>query len=335
MTGRKNYVIPVLIFIVCMAGLLCSCSGGKGEQSNKNKIAKVTRGNLQVSVESSGHIEMPHQAKLAFEIGGTVENVYVELGDKVKKGQKLAKLDSSTLERAVERAKTNLEDAWQNLSKAGPDARSLEVARNKLKQAQIALADAREKLGKATLVAPFDGEIADVMIKEGSQVAPGTASFLLVDPSKVEVTCQMKENDVSRVERGQEATVTVDALPQVKLSGRIADISIAGKSKSGVITYKTKLKIENPPSTLRSGMTCTAHIVTQRKKDVLLVPTSAVRFKEGKSVVKVIGPEGEIETRKVEIGMQTAEQTEIRSGLKEGDKVLIESVERGQEGFGL
>ncbi|MFP3974823.1 MAG: efflux RND transporter periplasmic adaptor subunit [Dehalococcoidia bacterium] len=320
------------IFLIAFT---CGCSSDESTQDSDTRTVEVTRGTLEVTGETSGHIEMPDQTNVAFEVGGTVDEVHVELGDEVKKGQKLAELETASLERSVEQAQTNLEDAWENLSQAGPDARSLEAARNQLKRAQIALEDARDKLEKAELTAPFGGEIARVMVKEGNQVAIGTVAFLLIDPSKVEVIAQIDEIDISEVERGQEATITLDALPGMELSGEVAAISRAGESVSGVVTYETKLTVDDPPASLRSGMTCTAEITTQRKEDVLLVSTLAIKYEEGKSVVKVVGPEGKTETREVEIGLQTAEQTEIKEGLQEGDKVLVESVERGGGGFGF
>jgi len=120
-----------------------------------------------------------------------------------------------------------------------------------------------------------------------------------------------------------------------ELSGKIVAISRAGQSVSGVVTYETKLTIENPSSSLRSGMTCTVKIITERKEDVLLVPTLAIKFEGGKSIVKVVGPDGKAKTKEVEIGVQIAEQTEIKAGLEEGDRVLVESVEKGGGGFGF
>lgn len=349
---KRNFLLSIVLFTIgaCLVALMCGCSSDQSKQGAETEIVEVTKGDLEISVETSGHIEMPNQTNVSFEAGGAVDKVYVELGDEVSKGQKLAELESSSLERAVEQAETNLEDALRNLSRAGPDARSLEAARNQVKRAQIALDDARDNMEKAELTAPFGGEIAKVMIEEGDQVtgssamAPGTAAFLLVDPSKVEVITQIDEIDIANVERGQEAIITVDALSEAnlqeqelsrELSGKVAAISRAGQSVSGVVTYETKLTVDNPPSALRSGMTCTAEIIIERKEDVLLVPTLAIKFEEARSIVKVVGPDGETETREVGIGVQTAEQTEIKKGLQEGDKVLVESVERGGGGFGF
>ncbi len=341
--SKRNSFLSVVLFIIgiFLVAFTCGCSSDASTQDSEAQTVKVTRGTLEVSVETSGHVDMPNQTNVAFEVGGTVDEVYVDLGDEVEKGQKLAKLETSSLERSVEQAKTNLEDAWQNLSQAGPDARSLEVARNQLKRAQIALENARDNLEKAELLAPFDGEIAKVMVEEGGQVvgssamSPGTAAFLLIDPSKVVVIAQIDEIDIAHVERGQEAAITLDAFPNLELQGEVAAISRIGESVSGVVTYETKLAVEDPPSTLRSGMTCTAEIAIERKENVLLVSTLAIKFEGGKSIVKVVGPEGETETREVEIGVQTAERTEIKEGLQEGDKVLVESVERGGGGLGF
>lgn len=344
-TKRRNFIIFVLFLLAIsvVASFVSGCAKEKTSLSPESKIVEVKRGELVKSVSSSGNLEMPHKARLSFEIGGKVDKVFVEFGDKVEKGEVLAQLETSSLERAVERARTNLEDAqtnlknaWQDLSKAGPDVRSQERAQNRVKQAEnqvkqakIDLNEALDKLEDVKITAPFSGVITEVNVKEGDVVASGSPiAFLLVDPGKVEMNIDVDEVDIAEVKVGQKATITLDSLPGKEFSGKVVDISPVGKEEKGVVSYKAKVKIENPSEELKGGMSGVAEIITERKENVLLIPNRAVRFEKGKSIVKVLVNE-KIKEREITIGEQSEEWTEVKKGLKEGDKVVIEPIRRG------
>ena len=161
--------------------------------------------------------------------------------------------------------------------------------------------------------------------------SPGAVAYLLVDPSKVEMTAWIDEVDIARVKCGQKAIITLDALPGTRLTGKVVAISPAGRSKEGVITYQTKIEIEGNTEGVKGEMTGLAQIIVEEKKDVLLVPNQAIKFEGGKSIVKVIS-NGKPQEREIEIGVQGEEWTEVIKGLKEGDKVIVESVKRLERG---
>jgi HlyD family secretion protein len=194
-------------------------------------------------------------------------------------------------------------------------------------RAQVALDVANEDLKSAVMVAPFDGAIAAVDIKEGDSISAfdyATRTVVeLVDPGEMELNAEVDEIDVPNVEPGQRAIINVDALPGVRLEGEVKSVSPVATEESGLILYKIKVGFEAPEgSGLKAGMSATADIVITGGTDVLLAPSRAIgEDSQGNPVVKVMVG-GQIEERAVVIGLSDGYQTEIISGLDEGEVVV-------------
>jgi RND family efflux transporter MFP subunit len=256
--------------------------------------------------------------------------------------------DLNKAERAWEKAKLDLEsvklsaskavlDAQQNLVKAQDALASmtvdpLEVAlkQSNLDSAKANLDDALEQLESAKegypVVAPFDGVVAEVDVAPGDDVNANTVVLKLVDPSVFEVSSSVDEIDVSQVQVGQEATVSLDALTDVELSGNVSSISSFANSQSGVVSYSVTILVTSIPSgvQLRQGMSATATITNQLATNVLLVPTKAISNSSTNPAVTVM-VNGVTEVRAVTVGESNDEYTEIVSGLNAGDEVVVTS----------
>ena len=256
--------------------------------------------------------------------------------------------DLNKAERAWEKAKLDLEsvklsaskavlDAQQNLVKAQDALASmtvdpLEVAlkQSNLDSAKANLDDALEQLESAKegypVVAPFDGVVAEVDVAPGDDVNANTVVLKLVDPSVFEVSSSVDEIDVSQVQVGQEATVSLDALTDVELSGNVSSISSFANSQSGVVSYSVTILVTSIPLgvQLRQGMSATATITNQLATNVLLVPTKAISNSSTNPAVTVM-VNGVTEVRAVTVGESNDEYTEIVSGLNAGDEVVVTS----------
>lgn len=256
--------------------------------------------------------------------------------------------DLNKAERAWEKAKLDLEsvklsaskavlDAEQNLVKAQDALASmtvdpLEVAlkQSNLDSAKANLDDALEQLESAKegypVVAPFDGVVAEVDVAPGDDVNANTVVLKLVDPAVFEVSASVDEIDVSQVQVGQEATVSLDALTDVELSGNVSSISSFANSQSGVVSYSVTILVTSIPSgvQLRQGMSATATITNQLATNVLLVPTKAISNSSTNPAVTVM-VNGVTEVRAVTVGESNDEYTEIVSGLNAGDEVVVTS----------
>ncbi len=216
------------------------------------------------------------------------------------------------------------------------DEDQIEILKKQVVAAEQALEEAQSALEWETLVAPFTGVVASVGVEEGDIIpAPGVSQVTivrLIDTSSMELVVELDEIDVPGVEKGQRAVISVDALPDTLLEGRVVSVSPLPKVEAGVVSYEVKVGFDVPQgSNLRVGMSATVDIVLSDRSNVLLVPDRAIDFdSQGVPVVQVLvtkEPEGtaEIEERSVVIGLSDGFQTEIISGLWEGEMVVIEA----------
>jgi len=217
---------------------------------------------------------------------------------------------------------------------------TLRAAQLGMEKAQVALDKANNNLKKAVMVAPFDGVIAAVNIKEGDSLSAwdyATRTIVeIIDPGKMELSAEVDEIDIPKVKLGQRAVISVDALPDIQLEGKVTSISPLATEESGLILYKIKVSFDVPEgSGLRAGMSATADIIINGRSNVLLVPNRAIgQDSQGKPVVKVMVGE-QVEERAVVIGISDGSQTEIVSGLNEGETVVIEKKAPTKSGGGF
>jgi RND family efflux transporter MFP subunit len=366
----------IVVTVLCLFSVLfTSCAGS---QSAVQETAKATRGNLVISVDVSGNLEMPRKVDLSFGTSGMIKEIMVEEGDRVVKGQTLAKLDAPVLEANVAMAELNLEqtiypyysythaanvpgtwlaldEAENNLEEAQrlleegkiEEAQSLldtvkqnlDKAKAKsesriwslplsVKMTELQLDQAEAELDKAVITASFDGVVADIYIKEGQQLsamAYTSPAICLIDPSEIKLSGVIDEMDVSKVKLGQEANITLDALPDKEVKGRVTFISPASTAQAGVVFYKTTITLENPDEELKDGMSATAKIVIEEHDGVLLIPNRAIQGSLEKPWVEVV-TNGQTEERQISIGLSDGINTEILSGLEEGEEVVLPQV---------
>ena len=213
---------------------------------------------------------------------------------------------------------------------APPAEKDLAQAEATVAQAEAGLAKARLNRQHAELVAPFSGTIATVNVKVGDQVGASgqTAAMTLVDESAFHVDVNVSEADVSKLKLGQAAEVELDALPGQKLPGTLDYIAPTATSQQNVTTYLARVSLrpaaegsgETP--VLRTGMSAAVSIVADRRKNVLLVPSGAIRETDTGQQVQV--KRGN-ETTSVDIktGLAGDTFTEVTSGLSEGDVVVM------------
>jgi RND family efflux transporter MFP subunit len=206
-----------------------------------------------------------------------------------------------------------------------------------IQTALINLDRTKQALLKTELLAPFDGEVVDVNLHEGDMITQRYSAtglpidiyvLKLADTGVITMTGVVDEIDVGKVSKGQKATVLVDAFPGKTFDGQVQFISPYGTLQTGVGTYKVEITLgpEAAPY-LTGGLTAAAEILVDKRKDVLLIPNSALHIQGTESWVYVINEEkvGQIEQRPVQVGLQSRTQAEIISGLNEGEKVLLQT----------
>jgi len=341
-TWRRITVLVVCLALAAQAA--CGCGNGSDEEI-KHQLAEVVRDDLTVEVSGSGNIGVSNEIDLSFGVGGKVDEIYVSEGDRVTEGEVLARLNTSALELALLQSRATREQAAYNLNQlkdvqhASSDR--VEVAELTLEAAEKAVAEARKQLQEATITAPFDGLVAEVYVEEGDILAPPTVAsrpvIHLIDPAGMELTVEVDEIDIASVEPGQKVAIELDALPELQLEGEVVSISSLPEAEAAVVAYEVKIAFDVPPDAgLKVGMSADADIVIAERSNVLLVPDRAIDAdSQGNPVVKVVVAEGETETRPVVTGISDGLQTEIVSGISEGETVVIEIRVKSTSPMGL
>jgi len=246
----------------------------------------------------------------------------------------------TTLKNDISQANSHLSDlttVYNSIQNAPLDVQSQQLS---IQQKENALADAKANLADYYIRAPFSGVLAKLDIKYGDSVSGGTIVATMVNSQRL-AEISLNEVDVSKVAIGQKATLTFDALPDLTMTGKVAEIDTIGTVTQGVVTYNIKIAIDTDDSRIKPGMSVSASIITGVKNDVLLVPNSAVKSSGNSSYVQVFdasanysaassaqGVVSSVSPRQVSvtIGNSNDSMTEITSGLKEGDAVVTQTI---------
>ena len=250
--------------------------------------------------------------------------------------QKATSLDS------VNTAKSTLDNAKAEM----------EVIEANIKQAEIEVNTAETNVGYTKITAPMDGTVISVPVSEGQTVNANQTTPTIVtiaDLSKMKIKPEISEGDITKVKAGQEVSFTILSDSQTVYHSVIDSVdpanttitdssstssstnSSSSSSTTSAIYYYANVLIDNPDRTLRIGMTTENNIKIANAKDVLLISNMAIQKRDGKSVVNILNDKNQPEQREVETGVQNDFQTEIKSGLNEGEKVIVSQVANGEK----
>jgi HlyD family secretion protein len=237
----------------------------------------------------------------------------------------------------VAASQAGVEQAQANLAKlTAPSSLSdIEQRQAAVTQAEQTLKQAQLNLESATLKAPFAGIITAVNIVPGSAAGSATAAFSLVDRSTLHVDLRLSENDVAKAALGQQVGLSIDALRDWQGQGEVDYIAPASETSNGVVTYRVRVSFPDGEPRVLVGMSANLSIITARKEGVLLVPNTALLPKGAGRSVQVPNAQGGTREVEVQIGLTDGVQTEITSGLSEGDKVVTNPSTTQQRSGGL
>ncbi len=241
---------------------------------------------------------------------------------------------------AIINADQSIVEKQQSLEKlrAGTDTLDLQSSQLSVVQRQNTLIDARAKLADYTVRAPFDGIIAKVNVKLGDAVGVGTSIATVVTPQQT-ATISLNEIDVAKIKIDQKVTMTFDAVDGLTVTGHVAEIDTLGTVSQGVVTYNVKILFDTQDVRVKPGMSVSAVIVTDIHQDVLIAPNAAIKTRGTTSYVETLDPVVEAVAgqagatspnapvqKNITIGLSNDTQTEIVSGLSEGDQVITRTI---------
>jgi len=202
--------------------------------------------------------------------------------------------------------------------KDGPDPADIAAAEARIAAAQAAL-------DTAYIKAPFDGMVSEVLVKPGDQVSPGTLAFRLDDLSRLLVDVEVSEVDINRIQVGQEATLTFDAVLAKEYRGVVTEVALVGTAVQGVVSFKVTIELLDADEDVRPGMTAAVNIVVSQLEDVLLVPNRAVRVLDGERVVYVLDEADGLPTPvPIQLGASSETHSQVIDGeLQPGDEIVL------------
>jgi HlyD family secretion protein len=215
-------------------------------------------------------------------------------------------------------AQAKLNDAqrdWDRV-KSGANADDISAA-----EAKVAAAEATVSLG--WIESPINGTVTQVEPKVGDQVSTGTPAFRIDDLSELYVDVQISEVDINKVAVGQEADLTFDAISGKTYSGEVTEVAKVGEDNGSGVDFTVTLRIVDPDEEVRPGMTAAVNIIVTEKKDVLAVPSRAVRTSDGQRVVYVMRGSS-LTPVDIEVGAVSDTSVEVVSGeITEGDLIVL------------
>jgi HlyD family secretion protein len=229
-------------------------------------------------------------------------------------------------------AQRDATQAQLDLLLAGSTEEQVQAAEAAVDQARVALDQAQLQLERATLTAPWEGTVTSLDVEIGEMVNPVQPVIVLSDLTALEVDVSLDETDVCHVSVGQDAQVSVDALPGVGMVGQVTYVAPKGDTFSGVVLYPvTVCLMAGGPSTgsgkvlpVRAGMTADVEITAASQEGALIVPLRAIHTEGGRAYVDRLD-DGKVERVEVTLGIVTDTEAEVTGGLDEGDVVVVVS----------
>ncbi|MDA2918300.1 efflux RND transporter periplasmic adaptor subunit [Desulfobacterota bacterium AH_259_B03_O07] len=369
MNRRKIIVITILAIALIVVVFFTNKIFRSSSYSYAFNTATIDRGDIISYISAAGTINPMIMVEVAAQVSGAVNEIYVDFNSIVIEGEVLARIDPTHYEFQVKQAKATLKKAkvdadkkkkifelYRELNK-DPDRISkyeLDNSRldyittmEQLKITKTELGIAEANFNSTTIRSPIDGVIIsrDVSVGEYVNSSKGDPIFVIAnDLTNMKVDVHVSEADIGMVKDDQEAAFTVDAYPDQKFKGTVWQVRNEPITTNNVVTYDVVVLINNEDHKLKPGMTAEVNILVANRKDVLRVPTAALRFIPPDSdafeqnpdnltdgaVVWTISKNGRFKALSIEPGISDAIYTEISDGeMKEGQEVITEAVQKG------
>lgn len=333
--------------------LLWPSTQSNAASSDVRRVA-VTRTSVIDTVSAAATVQSSYTGNADFGTSGTVTEIDVKVGDVVAVGQQLAKLDATEANQQVTVAQSNLAVAQEGLDDAesaaattttappgggsqASSAQSVTSAKAKVDQAKLALQQAKDAQAATVLKAPAAGTVTAINGAVGQRVgssagsggnsssaqSSGSSGFIvLTDMANLVVKANVAEIDVSKIKAGQDATVTINALPDTPVQAKVIAADLTPTASNNIVQFGVQLSLVTPPAGIRPGQSASVSIVVARADDALSVPSAAVRTVNGQNSVTVLSG-GQQVTRAVEVGVRSESRVQITSGLTEGEEVVL------------
>ncbi|TQV82910.1 efflux RND transporter periplasmic adaptor subunit [Aliikangiella coralliicola] len=305
---------------------------GKGKDKKKEKppipveVVTVSRGNIQQTYRTITTLEAEQDAQVVARSTGLLQNILVEEGDEVTKGQLLAQLDVeqlalevAQLEATTKKLKKELERQQTLFNRKLGSSDALDRARFEYQAQQAQFKLSKLKLNYASIKAPIDGVITERMVKPGNLIRDNDILFKIVNPSSLKAVLHLPEKELSNVKKEQRILLSVDAFENKIITGLVERIRPSIDTDTG--TFKVVANLNNEENLLKSGMFGKVEVVFDVHENTLLLEQQTIVTQDNRSHVFVVKDNKAIQTPIV-VGFRHDGMVEVLDGLAESDQVI-------------
>ena len=331
---QKNLILFAILLVVA------SCQ-------QKQEVAKKEIASIRVKAQPvqtvnglsnlrySGTVEAAQTIPLTFQSSGTVEQVLVQEGDVVHKGQLLAvvnKADNQSIYNSSLATFQQAKDGYDRLKQVYDKGSLSEVKwvemETNMKQAESQLQIAKNNLDKCNLYAPISGIVGRRNIEPGQSSISSLTPIELVKIETVFVKISVPENEIGKIKKGMTATFTISALDNKSFEGTITNVGVVADQFSR--TYDVKMTVNNSNLEMKPGMVCDVILNTSTEKELVVIPYNAVsKDTEGNSFVYIVSPDNQrVKKQIIKVGAYQTAGVEVLSGLTVNQIIVVEGKEK-------
>ena len=333
----NTFVRPLFVARIGLAGALFSAGCGKptpppqggGDFPIMAIVAPVVNEALEDRVFLVGSLASPDRTDLVAEIGGTLDALQFDEGQRVKEGDVLIRIDDAKVKARMAEVEARLQlatdehrrmKALRERDVATPA--ELDVAIANLRTTEANLLVLREELADATVSAPFDGVIATRHVSKGQYVNAGQNLATLVRMDPLELAFDLPERYIGQMAVGRVVRFTTPAWKEEVFEGKVSALSPSLDENTR--TLRVKASLLNPEHRLRPGMFGNVQLVLGVRETAVLIPDIAVRYRGDQATVVVRDKEGKAAFRPITVGARFNGRLEVTSGLEAGEQVVAE-----------
>ena len=339
-------VIALTALTVLMAGCRQENTRNRNEIPTPVSVTDITYGSISKVFTTNSTAISNAEAELSTEMAGKYHlqknpatGKPYKLGDKVKKGALIARIEDKSYENSIsiESKRLNLELAEQEqvktkslYDKGGATLTEVKNSEVKIMNSRLDYENAEMNLEKMNIRAPFDGVIVNLPhYSEEAKLNSGTQIVTIMDYSTMLLEINLPESAINEVKVGQKANITHYTLPKDTIIGEITELSPAISAETR--TFKGKLVIDNSKLLIRPGMFVKADIVTESHNSTIIIPKNIVRNDRNRRTVFVVD-QGIARAKQVKLGLEDKTSVEVLSGLDKDDQLIIRGYETLRDG---
>jgi membrane fusion protein, multidrug efflux system len=336
---RLAILSPVVIYLFTV--LLLGCTSNKVQfQENstvKVKTETVTGSNVMNNLNYIGVVEDESTISLSFSAIGTIEKIFVSEGERVRKGQLIAKLNTTSAQNMYDAAESALKQAQDGFIRLKsihdngslPEIQMVEIE-TKLQQAKASCNIAKKNLDDCVLYAPVNGIIGKKMAEAGENTIPGKSIVTIIDINTVKVKFSVPEKEINLIPANCISTITVSALGDKAFTGKGVEKNVSANVVSH--SYPVHIKLANPEKNLLPGMVCQVNMNLNDKSMSISIPINIVQTKVDGSKFIWLAKDNIAKRTIITTGEAKGNDVEITSGLSAGDRIVTEGYQKISEG---